>query len=394
MRQIWVHVTQSLRTEPVRYEGDAGGMTTKTDDLRAKPPLVDQAVLDDLRRRLSEFNRVRLPERTGWERGVDTDYLTELVSYWADSYDWRPNEERIRSLPWAAVDSAVAKHRVVHQKSSDQAATVVLLHGWPDSVLRYGRALPLLTDLNVVVPALPGFPFAPPLTRTGMSAGAMAEGVEAVMAELGYQSYIVSGGDVGSLVAERLAARAPQSVSALHLTDVPYTHLFSVSDSDLTPAEQTYLSAGQRWQMTEGAYALEQSTKPHTLAVGLGDSPAGLLAWIVEKLRAWSDCGGDVESVFARDDLLTWVTAYWVTGTIGTSFSSYVEDSEPVNKIATPTVVSRFPRDLVPAPRSFAERLFDVRVWDEQPSGGHFSAWEEPERFVAGLRAAVGLGAD
>ena len=122
--------------------------------------------------------------------------------------------------------------------------------------------------------------------------------------------------------------------------------------------------------MTEGAYALEQSTKPHTLAVALGDSPAGLLAWIVEKLRAWSDCGGDVESVFPRDDLLTWVTAYWVTGTIGTSFSSYVEQTDPVTEVATPTVVSIFPHDLVPAPRSFAERFFDVRVWEEQPRGG------------------------
>jgi pimeloyl-ACP methyl ester carboxylesterase len=369
-------------------------MSTKTDDLAAKPPQVDPAVLDDLRRRLRETNRVRLPKGTGWERGTDTDYLTELVSYWADSYDWRVHEEGIRSLPWATVDVAGTKYRVLHQKSSNEAATVVLLHGWPDSVLRYERVLPLLADLNVVVPALPGFPFAPPLTKPGMSVGAMAEVVEAVMSKLGYRHYVVSGGDVGSLVAERLAARAPLSVSALHLTDVPYTHLFSVGDDELTPDEQAYLSEGQRWQMTEGAYALEQSTKPHTLAVALGDSPAGLLAWIVEKLRTWSDCGGDVESVYPRDELLTWVTAYWVTGTIGTSFSSYVEDSEPVNKIATPTVVSIFPHDLVPAPRSFAERFFDVRVWDERPCGGHFSAWEQPEQFVDGLRAAVRLTAN
>jgi len=363
-------------------------MTTKTD---TKPPLIEQEVLDDLRRRLRKTKRVRVPERTGWERGVDTDYLAELVFDWADSYDWRVHEERIRSLPWTTVNISGADYRVLHQESSNEAQTVVLLHGWPDSVLRYERVLPLLTDLNVVVPALPGFPFAPPLTKTGMSASAMAQGVAAVMSALGYQHYIVSGGDVGSLVAERLAARAPHSVSALHLTDVPYTHLFSIGGSDLTPDEHAYLSAGQRWQMTEGAYALEQSTKPHTLAVALGDSPAGLLAWIVEKLRAWSDCSGDVESVFPREDLLTWVTAYWVTGTIGTSFSPYVEESEPVTDVATPTVVSIFPRDLVPAPRSFAERFFDVRVWDEQPSGGHFSAWEQPDRFVAGLRAAVGI---
>ncbi|MGX9789233.1 epoxide hydrolase family protein [Mycobacterium sp. MMS18-G62] len=367
-------------------------MTTKTDDLTTAPPIVEQSILDDLRRRLRTTNRVRLPEGIGWERGVDAEYLTELVSYWADSYDWRAHEKRIRSLPWETVDVAGDKYRVLHQKSSGDTATVVLLHGWPDSVLRYERVLPLLTDLNMVVPALPGFPFAPPLTKPGMSATAMADVIKAVMAGLGYQDYIVSGGDVGSLVAERLAVIAPHSVSALHLTDVPYPHLFSIDGDELAPDEQAYLTAGQRWQMTEGAYALEQSTKPHTLAIALGDSPAGLLAWIVEKLRAWSDCGGDVESVFPRDDLLTWVTAYWVTGTIGTSFSSYVEETDPVAEVATPTVVSVFPNDLVPAPRSFAERFFDVRVWDEHPTGGHFSAWEQPERFVTGLRIASGVG--
>jgi pimeloyl-ACP methyl ester carboxylesterase len=125
--------------------------------------------------------------------------------------------------------------------------------------------------------------------------------------------------------------------------------------------------------------------------VGLGDSPAGLLAWIVEKLRSWTDCGGDVESVFPRDDLLTWVTAYWVTGTIGTSFSSYVEGAEPAASVTPPTAVTIFPHDLVPAPRSFGERFFDIRVWDEEPHGGHFAAWERPERFVNGLRAAIAL---
>jgi pimeloyl-ACP methyl ester carboxylesterase len=213
-------------------------MTTKTDELTAKPPLVEQAVLDDLRRRLRETNRVRVPEGTGWQRGIDTDYLAELVFYWAASYDWRAHEERIRSLPWATVDIAGTNYRVLHQESSPEAATVVLLHGWPDSVLRYERALPLMGDLNVVVPALPGFPFAPPLIKPGMSATAMAEIVEAVMSELGYHKYIVSGGDVGSLVAERLAVRAPHSVSALHLTDVPYTHLFTVDNSELTPTNR------------------------------------------------------------------------------------------------------------------------------------------------------------
>jgi len=354
------------------------------------PDSVEQAALDDLRRRLLDTNRVRLPEGTGWDRGVDPDYLAALVDYWANSYDWRRREKRIRSLPWTAVTVGDRTYRALHQPSPG-AATVVLLHGWPDSILRFEKVLPLLTDLNVVIPALPGFPFAPPLTEPGMSMTTMAEVVDGLMSGLGYHRYVVSGGDVGSGVAEALAVRAPDSVAALHLTDIPYTHLFSLDEAELTPDEQDYLARGRQWQMTEGAYALAQATKPHTLAVALGDSPAGLLAWIVEKLRAWTDCGGDVESVFPRDDLLTWVTVYWVTGTIGTSFSSYVERAAPVASVSTPTAVTIFPHDLVPAPRSFAERFFNVRAWDEEPNGGHFAAWERPQRFVAGLRAAVAL---
>lgn len=212
------------------------------------------------------------------------------------------------------------------------------------------------------------------------------------MSELGYDHYVVSGGDVGSSVAEALAAH-PDRVSALHLTDVPYAHLFTVDPSELTDEERDYLAEGRSWQLTEGAYALEQSTKPHTLAAALGDSPAGLAAWIVEKLRGWSDGAGDVESVFPRDDLLTWVTSYWVTGTIGTSFSSYVEHAQPVDYVDVPTAVTLFPKDLVPAPRAFGERFFDIRVWDEQPEGGHFGAWERPSAYVEGLRAAVALQA-
>jgi pimeloyl-ACP methyl ester carboxylesterase len=213
-----------------------------------------------------------------------------------------------------------------------------------------------------------------------------------VMAELGYERYTVSGGDIGSGVAERVAAAHPDRVSALHLTDIPYSHIFSIKPDDLTEADQQYLDAGRRWQMSEGAYSLEQATKPHTLAVGLGDSPAGLAAWIIEKLRSWSDCGGDVESVFPRDDLLTWITAYWVTGTIGTSFSPYFEPREPVGRLDVPTAVTLFPHDLVLAPRSVAERFFDLRFWDERPDGGHFGAWERPDAFVTGVRAAVAAG--
>ena len=143
--------------------------------------------------------------------------------------------------------------------------------------------------------------------------------------------------------------------------------------------------------MAEGAYALEQATKPHTLAAALGDSPVGLLAWILEKLRSWSDSGGDVETVYSGDELLTWVTLYWVSGAIGTSFAPYSENTGAAPATTVPTGITMFPGDLVPAPREFAERVFDVRDWKVEPDGGHFGAWERPEAYAAGLRRAVAL---
>lgn len=363
--------------------------------MAAAPEPVDQAVLDDLRDRLRATRRVPLAEGVGWSRGTDADYLTELLAYWAEDYDWRRHEERLLALPWFEVGTGGRRLRGVQQRASPEAPTVVLLHGWPDSFLRFERVLPHLTDLNVLVPCLPGYPYAEPLTEPGMNRAGMAEVVAAAMAELGYDRYVVSGGDIGGSVAEQLAAAHPDRVAALHLTDVPFSHLFSVDQDVLSQAERDYLASGQSWQRTEGGYALEQSTKPHTLAVGLGDSPAGLAAWIVEKLRSWSDCGGDVESAFPREDLLTWVTLYWVTDTIGSSFLSYVERTPPVmERVEVPTAVTMFPGDLVPAPRVYAERFFNLQVWDEPSDGGHFGAWERPEAYVRGLRAAVALAGD
>jgi pimeloyl-ACP methyl ester carboxylesterase len=353
------------------------------------PPAVEQAVLDDLRARLRGFRRIEVTGAAGWELGTDPHYLAGLLRSWAEDYDWRVHEQRIRSLPWVRTGRA----RVVHQQASDPTATaVVLLHGWPDSVLRYERVLPLLTDVHVVVPALPGFPFALPLPERGMSAADMAEMVAETMTELGHERYVVSAGDIGRGVAIALAAGHPDRVAALHLTDVPTGHLLAADPGTLSAEERNHRERVERWRLTEGAYLLEQATRPDTLAVALGDSPAGLAAWIVEKLRGWSDCHGDVESVFPRDDLLTWVTAYWVTGTIGTSFAPYARSSPSVPRVKAPTVMAQFPHDTIPATRAVAERVFDdLRGWHEETAGGHFAAWEQPDAFVRGVRAALDI---
>lgn len=356
----------------------------------ALPAIAAQADLDDLRRRIRATRRVSLPGRDDPDRGIPGSYLDALLEHWAEDFDWRVHEERIRSLPWEVTGSGETELRLIHQRSSEPAAPVVLLlHGWPDSVLRFERLLPLLTAAHVVVPALPGFPFAPPLITTGMSVARMAEVIAAAMEELGYDRYVISGGDVGGDVAELMAAAHPDRVAGLHLTNVSPKHAIFADPASLPADAKAYVAVAGQWFRAEGGYIAEQSTRPNTLAVGLGDSPAGLAAWIVEKLIGWSDTSAGIEAAFTPDEILTWVTAYWLTDTIGTSFSSYVENVPPVDRVTTPTVISAFAHDTKPAPRSYVEAFVELHDFVEHAEGGHFAAWEQPRAYAADLRLAL-----
>ena len=344
-------------------------------------------MMADLRERLRRTRRVPTPWSDDRSRGPGGARLDALLDRWADGYDWAVHERRVAGLPWVTVGRDDTELRVIHQRAADPGAPVVaLLHGWPDSVLRFERVLPLLTDMHVVAPALPGFPFAPPLTTPGMSAGRIAAIVAAALDELGYAHYTVSGGDVGGDIAEILAAEHPERVTSLHLTNVSPRHAATADPAQLPPDAAAYLGRAAQWFRTEGGYIAEQSTRPNTLAVALGDSPAGLAAWIAEKLEAWSD-----EAAFTPDELLTWITAYWATGTIGTSFATYTEPVAIPHRVETPTLLSVFPRDIKPAPRSYAEAFVNIAEYVEHPAGGHFAAWEQPDAYAADLRRAVNL---
>jgi pimeloyl-ACP methyl ester carboxylesterase len=342
----------------------------------------------DLRERLHRTRRVTTPWSDDERRGITGTRLDELLERWETGYDWGVHERRIGEFPWATVRAGDHDLRVIHQRSTEPGApVVVLLHGWPDSVLRFERVLPLLTDVHVVVPALPGFPFAAPLTTSGMSANRIAGIVADALDELGYSRYTVSGGDVGGTVAEALAAQHPDRVAALHLTNIAPQRALTADPAKLAPDAAAYLARSVRWFRTEGGYIAEQSTRPNTLAVALGDSPVGLAAWIVEKLESWSD-----GPAFTTDELLTWVSAYWVTGTIGTSFATYVEPVDLPDRIDTPTVLSVFPHDTKPEPRTYAEAFLNIRDYVEHRAGGHFAAWEQPEAYADDVRRAVMLG--
>ena len=360
---------------------------------------VPTAVLDDLCDRL---RRTRWPdeiEGPGWADGTDLEYLRKLVAYWTEGFDWRAQEARLNRLAQFRTEIDGLGIHFVHERGRGEGALPLLLtHGWPDAFWRFERLIPLLThpddpsdEFDVVVPSIPGFGFSDRPREPGWGPTRVADAFAALMTSLGYDRFAAHGGDWGANVTDRLAHRHPGRLVGIHLTDLPPGRADAWPAEDATDEERRYLDAFRKWREEEGAYAHVQATQPQTLAYGLNDSPAGLAGWLVEKLRAWSDCGGAVERRFSKDALLTNATLYWATGTAGSSFRLYLEDQrEPPRDPARTEVPTGFampPGDFAPAPRSLAGRLYDLRRWTELPRGGHFAAYEEPELVADEIRA-------
>jgi epoxide hydrolase len=360
---------------------------------------VDDAVLDDLRSRLVS---ARLPDQiegTGWEYGIPTGYLRTLVEYWRDEYDWRAQEARINELANFRTTIDGQSVHFVHARSPHaDAFPLLLVHGWPGSIVEFLDVIPRLTRpeayggdardaFHVVVPSLPGYGFSEPPRTRGWDVPRIARAFIELMQRLEYRRYGAQGGDWGAQVATRIGGLDPAHCAAIHL-NMPIADR-PVGDVALTAEDKADLAAMQRFGREESGYALEQGTKPQTLGVALGDSPAGLLAWIVEKFRAWSDCDGDPENVFTRDQLITNVMIYWITRTITSSARLYWEhakSAEPSQYVGVPTGVARYPKEVVRYPRSWVERAYNVTHWADMPRGGHFAAMEQPELFVDDVR--------
>ena len=346
---------------------------------------VDDAALDDLRERL---DRTRWPDQiagTGWEQGIPVDYTRDLVAYWRDSYDWREQERRLNELDHFRTTIDGQSIHFVHARSAKpDAFPLLLLHGWPGSFVEFLDVIPRLADsFDVVVPSLPGYGFSEPTRSAGWNTVRIARAFIELMSRLGYSTYGAQGGDWGAQIATRIGALDPEHCVALHLNMPIATR--PEEKVELSATEKAELAAFAQFQRHEAAYSLEQGTKPQTLGVALSDSPAGLLAWIVEKFRTWSDCDGDPENVFSRDQLITNVMLYWLTGTVTSSMRLYWEhmhDDRAQDYVAIPTAVARYPKEILRFPRSWVARKYNVTRWTEFERGGHFAAMEQPEAFA------------
>jgi pimeloyl-ACP methyl ester carboxylesterase len=372
---------------------------------------VEDDVLADLRARIANTRWPDAVPGIGWEQGTELGYLSDLLAYWAEDFDWRAQEAALNAFAHFRAELDGIRVHYVHERARrGPGVPLVLTHGWPSAFVELLPLVPLLTDpeahgidgpaFDVVIPSLPGYGFSERPARTGVTTRYTAGLWHRLMRALGYERYGAQGGDWGAGVTTFMALDDPAPLAGIHLSNLdndPYT---GPGSRPLSQAESAYLAEYGRWLDEERGYGAIQSTKPQTLAYALADSPGGLAAWIVEKWRGWADSGGDVERRFSRDFLLTIVTLYWATGTIATSIRDYYDNRwSPEASIASgdfvsvPTAITVFSRHFVHEgipPREWAERLYDVRRWTPMPSGGHFPAAEEPELLARDITAFFG----
>ncbi len=361
---------------------------------------VADSAIADLRERLA---RTRFPDQPAgepWACGTDVAYLKQLVAYWRDDFDWRAQEARLNAFPQFKVPlHGIDLHYLYVEGQGPDPCPLLLSHGWPGSVFEFLELIPRLTDparfggnpadaFTVIAPSLPGYglSFAPGQQRFSleMIADSFAELMTRV---LGFERFAAQGGDWGAFVTSRLGAFHANKLIGIHLNLLAVRRDRKVLENP-TPEEKKFLGELDHWLKEETGYQWIQGTRPQTLAFALSDSPAGLAAWIVEKFRAWSDCGGDVESVFSKDQLLADIGLYWFTGAIGSSFWPYYTRMHgpwpvPASGVPVPMGYAAFPHEILRPPRSMAEKMYtDIRRWTVMPKGGHFAAMEQPEALA------------
>ncbi|WP_026413262.1 epoxide hydrolase family protein [Actinomadura oligospora] len=371
---------------------------TKINPFRIDVPAGD---LEDLRVRLAG---TRWPDElpgTGWSYGVPSSYAQELAEYWRTGFDWRRQEAALNEFPQFTTEIDGQNIHFLHVRSPEpDALPLILTHGWPGSVAEFMKVVGPLTDprahggdpadaFHVVAPSLPGFGFSGPTRETGWSPRRVARAWAELMSRLGYERYGAQGGDTGAVVSPELGRVAPDNVVGVHVNGALGFPTFAPDEMEgLTEVELGRLA--QYSDQDRAGYAMIQSTRPQTLAFGLNDSPAGQLAWIVEKFKEWTDPAHDLpEDAVDRDQLLTDVSIYWFTGTAASSSRLYREGAadwgRPVEKSDVPTGVAVFPGD--PGVRRIAEREHNVVHWSEFDRGGHFAAMEAPDLLVTDVRA-------
>ena len=359
---------------------------------------IPDSMLLDLKQRLAA---ARWPDQlpgTAWEYGADIKKVRELTDYWQTQYNWRAQEARInRFHQYTTVIDGQRIHFIHERSPRPDAVPLLMIHGWPGSILEFMELIELLTRptdrsmpaFSVVIPSLPGFGFSGPTAARGWTPKRMAKAFIVLMDRLGYSRYGIQGGDWGSTIARDIAYEAPTRVIGLHLNllfaDPPDPEAITKM-SDLERRRFSY------FQRAESSYFNLQASKPQTIAYALTDSPTGWLAWMIDKFQMLTDNNGDFLMAVDRDTFLTDVTLYWVTGTVGSAMRIYFEnrfsgdESAPLPHLETPVAYADFPKEVFATPLSWIKRTYNVVQYTKMPRGGHFAALEQPNLLVADVR--------
>ncbi len=362
-------------------------------------------VLKAITNRVATYPWHEMPDDGGWDYGTNMEYLKELCTYWVNDFDWRAQEKRLNGFSQfiAPVDD-INMHFIYEQGSGDAPMPLMISHGWPGSVAEFLDLIEPLAhperfggepsdSFTVVVPSLPGFGFSgrPPRPYGPRK---MASVINALMTKtLGFQGYMAQGGDWGGAVCSWLGFDHAPACKAIHINILTMRH----PDGPQTPAEKAWEAQFDHDQIMQDGYRTQQATRPQTLSYAMMDSPVGIAAWIIEKFHDWSDVEvGEIEAAHTKDELLTNIMIYITTRTFNTASWIYYgrrEEggrtlSQEGKRVEVPTGCAVFPAEMLNwPPRSYVERIYNVKHWTEMPRGGHFAAMEEPDLLLEDIRA-------
>jgi len=351
----------------------------------------DQATIKDLNARLANVRLAPSAADPEGRMGADPAFVARLAQQWA-AFDWDAFAARINTLPHFTTEHAHGMLHFIHARSSSpDAMPLLLLHGWPGSFLEFRSIIPpLTTGFHVVCPSLPGFGFSTrSLTQSCNQQDAAAMMVK-LMADLGYDRFVVQGGDWGAIIGSEIGRRHPDVCLGLHLNLV-YMAPPDAGDpayGQVTETEGQWLATMQQFQSDGAGYYIIQQTRPQTIGQALADTPYGLLTWIGEKFAAWSDKDAKGASLVSDLRIVEHAALYWMTNTIATSARFYHDGARlpaPTDRVTVPTAVAVFPKETMKMPKAWVAQRFNLTQWTVYARGGHFPAMETPDLLVGDI---------
>ena len=365
---------------------------------------ISDKYLQNIYSKVKNYPWHEMPDDGGWNYGTNLEYMKEISKYWVENFDWRETEKKINKFEnFKSKIEGIDIHFIHEKGSGSNPKPLLLSHGWPGSIIEFLNIIEKLAhpekfggkeedSFDVIVPSLPGYGFsgrpAKPIGPRKMSSI-----FNSLMTDvLGYKKYIAQGGDFGGTIATWLAYDFPNNMLGIHINILIIRH----PDGPQTKEEKEWQERFKKEQRIEDGYRTQQATKPQTLSYAMMDSPVGVAAWIIEKMRSWSDIkNGDIESVYSKDILLSNIMIYLVTKTFNTASWIYYGRREEGGRtlpkehlpLKVPTAVALFPKEYLEwAPRSYVERIYNVQQWTEMPKGGHFAALEQPDLLIKDIK--------